>query len=65
MAELTNPVVRRQPGDPLLYVMARRSDGWRQHGMAFLTREDIERAGFVIGPWGTDEHGDYAPLTRV
>ena len=65
MSALVYPVVRRKPGDPLLYVFARQDTGWRTHAMAFKELEQIEQSGWVVGEWTSDEHGEYAPLTRV
>jgi hypothetical protein len=64
MAILTAPVVRRTAGDPLLYLFARQADGWTGHALAFPSIAQLERSGWVVGPWQTDPHGPFAYATR-
>lgn len=65
MAELTAPVARRKPNDPLVYLFASREDGWSKHGIAFKSIDDLQRTGWVLWEWRTDDFGEYALARRA
>ena len=64
MANLTAPVARRKPGDPLVYLFASQADGWSRQGIAFKSLRDLERSGWTVGAWESDADGEFARLTR-